>query len=99
MKGTKGLFMITNNRLSLNYWIKTVCLSSHKKHSKTCNWNVQVLSRLSPPLMSNIFKLRTGNHYNLRHVSESPRPIVNSVYNGTESIYLGPNKGFNAKKT
>ena len=48
--------------------------------------------------MVNIFKLRTENHYNLRHVSESPRSIVNSVYNGTESMYLWPNKGFNAKK-
>ena len=46
---------------------------------------------LSPPLMGNIFKLRTEIPYNLRNISEFSRPIVNSVYHGTESIsYLGP---------
>ena len=46
---------------------------------------------LSPPLISNIFKLKTENSYNLRQVSEFSRPTVKSVYHGTESIsYLGP---------
>ena len=46
---------------------------------------------LSPPLMSNMFKLKAENSYNLRHVSEFSRPMVKSVYHGTESIsYLGP---------
>ena len=46
---------------------------------------------LSPPLMSNMFKLKAENSYNLRQVSEFSRPIVKSVYHGTESIsYLGP---------
>ena len=46
---------------------------------------------LSPPLMSNIFKLRAENFYNLRQVSEFSRPMVKSVYHGTESIsYLEP---------
>ena len=46
---------------------------------------------LSPPLMSNIFKLRAENFYNLRQVSEFSRPMVKSLYHGTESIsYLGP---------
>ena len=46
---------------------------------------------LSPPLMNNIFKLREENPYNLRHVSEFSRPMINSVYHGTESIsFLGP---------
>ena len=46
---------------------------------------------LSPPLMNNIFKLREENPYNLRHVSELSRPMINSVYHGTESIsFLGP---------
>ena len=45
---------------------------------------------LSPPLMNNIFKLRAENPYNLRHVSEFSRPMVKSLYHGTESIsYLG----------
>ena len=46
---------------------------------------------LSPPFMNNIFKLRAENLYNLRQVSEFSRPMVKSVYDGTESIsYLGP---------
>ena len=41
--------------------------------------------------MNNIFKLRVENPYNLRHVSEFSRPMVKTVYHGTESIsYLGP---------
>ena len=46
---------------------------------------------LQPPLMNNIFKSRMENPYNLRHVSDFSRPMVKSVYRGTESIsYLGP---------
>ena len=46
---------------------------------------------LSPPLMNNIFKLKTENSYNLRQVSEFSRPMIKNVYHGTESIsYLGP---------
>ena len=46
---------------------------------------------LSPPLMNNKLKLRTENPYNLRHVSEFSKPMVKSVYHGTESIsFLGP---------
>ena len=46
---------------------------------------------LSPPLMNNIFKLKAESPYNLRQVSEFSRPMVKSVYLGTESIsYLGP---------
>ena len=35
---------------------------------------------LSSPLMHNIFKLRTENPYNLRHVSGFSRPMVKCVY-------------------
>ena len=46
---------------------------------------------LSPPIMHNVFKLRTENPYSLRQVSEFARPIVKTVYHGTESLsYLGP---------
>ena len=46
---------------------------------------------LSPPLMKNIFKLKAKTSYNLRQVSEFSRPMVKSVYHGTESIsYLEP---------
>ena len=42
-------------------------------------------------IMNNIFKLKADNSYNLRQVSEFSRPMVKSVYHGTESIsYLGP---------
>ena len=45
---------------------------------------------LSPPLMNNIFKLRAENPYNLSHVSGFSKPIIKSVYQGTESVsYLG----------
>ena len=41
--------------------------------------------------MNNIFKLRAENPYNLKQVSEFSRPMIKSVYHGTESIsYLGP---------
>ena len=46
---------------------------------------------LSPPLMNNIFKLKAENSYKLRQVFEFSRPMVKSMYHGTESIsYLGP---------
>ena len=46
---------------------------------------------LSPPLMSNMLKLKAGNSYHLRQVSDFPRPMVKSVYHRTESIsYLEP---------
>ena len=46
---------------------------------------------LLSPLTNNIFKLRAENPYNLRQVYEFSRPVVKSIYHGTESIsYLGP---------
>ena len=46
---------------------------------------------LSPPIMDNVFKLRTENPYSLRQVPEFSRPIVKTVYHATESLsYLGP---------
>ena len=46
---------------------------------------------LSPPIMDNVFKLRTENPYSLRQVSEFCRTIVKTVYHGTKSLsYLGP---------
>ena len=41
---------------------------------------------LLPPIMDNVFKLKTKNPYNLRQVSEFSRPIVKAVYHGIESI-------------
>ena len=46
---------------------------------------------LPPPIMDNVFKLRTENLYSLRQVSQFFRPIVKTVFHGTESLsYLGP---------
>ena len=46
---------------------------------------------LSPPIMDNVFKLKTENPYSLRQVSGFSRPVVKTVYHGTESLsYLGP---------
>ena len=41
---------------------------------------------LSPSLMNKVFKSKVENSCNLRQVSEFSRPMVNSVYHGTESI-------------
>ena len=46
---------------------------------------------LSPPIMDNVFKLKTEIPYTLRQVSEFSKPIVKTVCHETESIsYLGP---------
>ena len=55
---------------------------------------------LSPPIMDNVFRLRTNNLCNLRQVSEFSRPIVKTVYHGSESIsYLGPKYGICCQTT
>ena len=49
----------------------------------------KVSNELSPPLVNNIFTQK--NFYNLRLNSQFSRPLVRSVFHGTESIsYLGP---------
>ena len=46
--------------------------------------------RLAPPIMDNVLKLKTENPFNLRKFSEFARPIVKTVYQGSESMsYLG----------
>ena len=46
---------------------------------------------LAPPQMQEIFKLKDQPHYNLRYNSLFFRPLVKSVYKGTESLlFLGP---------
>ena len=46
---------------------------------------------LSTPVVSNIFKQKNCHPYNLRLNSQFSRPLVRSVFHGTESIsYLGP---------
>ena len=46
----------------------------------------------APPQMHDILKLKHQSHYNLRYNSLFSRPLVKSVYKGTESLsFLGPN--------
>ena len=46
---------------------------------------------LSPPIVSNIFTQKNCHPYNLGLNSQFSRPLVSSVFHGTESIsYLGP---------
>ena len=45
----------------------------------------------APPQMYEIFKLKDQPQYNLRYNSLFSRPLVTSVYKGTESLsFLGP---------
>ena len=51
----------------------------------------KVSKRMSPPQITELFKRRNEHPYNLRDNAEFLKPLVNSVYCGTESIsYLGP---------
>ena len=49
------------------------------------------MNRGSPEIMKDVFRIREENGCNLRHLNTLKRPIVNSVYNGTETVsFLGP---------
>ena len=51
-----------------------------------------VMNGGSPEIMKDIFRICEENGYNLRHQNTFKRPIVNLVYNGTETVsFLGPN--------
>ena len=51
----------------------------------------KVKHKLCPDIISDIFKERTNNQYNLRNRNDFVIPRVHTVYHGTESItYLGP---------
>ena len=46
---------------------------------------------LAPVIFVSVFGTRNKLNYNLHHVSQSDVPLINSIYNGTESIsFLGP---------
>ena len=40
----------------------------------------------SPEIMKEVFRISEENGYDLRHQNTFKRPIVNSVYNGTETV-------------
>ena len=51
----------------------------------------KVSRNLASPQMHECFKLKDQPQYNLRHNSLFSRPLVKSVYKGTESLsFLGP---------
>ena len=51
----------------------------------------KVSKNLAPHQMHEIFKLKDQPHYNLRYNSLFFRPLVKSVYKGTQSLsFLGP---------
>ena len=51
----------------------------------------KVSKNIVPPQMYEIFKLKDQPQYNLRYKSLFSRPLVKSVYKGTESVsFLGP---------
>ena len=52
----------------------------------------KLIKNQAPPQMHDILKLKHQSHYNLRYNSLFSRPLVKSVYKGTESLsFLGPN--------
>ena len=51
----------------------------------------KVMNGGSSEIMKEIFRIREENGYNLRHQNIFKRPIVNSVYNDTETVsFLRP---------
>ena len=67
-------------------------VSIHERNIKILATEMFKVSRnLAPSQMHEIFKLKDQPHYNLRYNSLFFRPLVNSVYKGTESLsFLGP---------
>ena len=51
----------------------------------------KVMNGGSSEIMKEIFRIREENGYNVRHQNTFKRPIVNSVYNNTETVsFWGP---------
>ena len=67
-------------------------VSIHERNIKILATEMfKVSKNLPPPQMHEIFKLKGQSHYNLRYNSLFFRPLVKSVYKGTESLtFLGP---------
>ena len=64
----------------------------HEKNIKILATEMfKVSKNLAPPQMHEILKLKDQPQYNLRYNSLFFRPLVKSVYKGTESLlFLGP---------
>ena len=67
-------------------------VSIHERNIKILATEMfKVSKNLAPPQMQEIFKLKDQSHYSLRYNSLFFRPVVKSVYKGTESLlFLGP---------
>ena len=69
-----------------------MAVSIHERNIKILATEMfKVNENLAPPQMHEIFKLQDQSQYNLRHDSLFSRPLVKSVYKGTESLsFLRP---------
>ena len=69
-----------------------MAVSIHERNIKILAAEIfKVSKNLAPPQMHEIFKLKDQPQYNLRYNSLFSRPLVKSVYKGTESLsFLGP---------
>ena len=67
-------------------------VSIHERNVKILATKMfKVSKNLAPPQMHEIFTLKNQPHYNLRYNSLFFRPLLKSVYKGTESLsFLGP---------
>ena len=82
-----------DKRSSFNAFLeKDGSVSIHERNIKILATEMfKVSKNLAPPKMHEIFKLKDQPHYNLRHNSLFFRPLVKSVYKGTQSLsFLGP---------
>ena len=62
-------------------------VSIHERNIKILATGMfKVSKKLVPPQMREIFKLKDQPQFNLRYNSLFSRPLVNSVYRGTESL-------------
>ena len=67
-------------------------ISIHERNIKILATEMLKVSKsLAPPPLQEIFKLKDQPQYNLRYNFLFSKPLVKSVYNGTESLsFLGP---------
>ena len=81
-----------DNQSSFNALLeKDGSVSIHKMNIKILTIEIfKVSKNLAPPQMHEIFKLKDQPQYNLSYSSLFSRPLVKSVYKGTESLsFLG----------
>ena len=83
--------MINNHLLKCSQKKKVLSLFTIEIFLCLASEMYKVSNGLSPPIVSNIFKQKDCQPYNLRLDSQFSRPLVRSVFHETQSIsYLGP---------